>query len=272
MAKNNNSRKGEGEGEKKKLHVGHFIILQDQSSSSCENAPRHTDADAINPVLCCSIRMIKKTAHLVNTAVPGCATLKRGGMTKHWLIKLEGIYSLFLHGSVCWKELVVKKWSYEINRDVDRRVNLLKNHLAPVSSGGDGSRIWLSWLRFSPLMELGRYWVFNFMGHFPPAVSSVLFVMLFIGALMMFYTRRVCALTRLRAALMGERLCVLFPALCTEECVHGRCVSPDTCQCEPGWGGLDCSSGECTSAPSTHIYLHRLIFFFPHGFHSQFSG
>lgn len=33
-------------------------------------------------------------------------------------------------------------------------------------------------------------------------------------------------------------------ALCTEECAHGRCVSPDTCQCEPGWGGLDCSSGE----------------------------
>uniref|UniRef100_A0A671X4M3 EGF-like domain-containing protein n=1 Tax=Sparus aurata TaxID=8175 RepID=A0A671X4M3_SPAAU len=32
-------------------------------------------------------------------------------------------------------------------------------------------------------------------------------------------------------------------ALCTEECAHGRCVSPDTCQCEPGWGGLDCSSG-----------------------------
>ncbi|KFQ15034.1 Multiple epidermal growth factor-like domains protein 11, partial [Leptosomus discolor] len=31
--------------------------------------------------------------------------------------------------------------------------------------------------------------------------------------------------------------------LCTEECVHGRCVSPDTCHCEPGWGGTDCSSG-----------------------------
>ncbi|XP_031425689.1 multiple epidermal growth factor-like domains protein 11 [Clupea harengus] len=36
-------------------------------------------------------------------------------------------------------------------------------------------------------------------------------------------------------------LCV---PLCTAECAHGRCVSPDTCQCEPGWGGLDCSSGE----------------------------
>lgn len=26
--------------------------------------------------------------------------------------------------------------------------------------------------------------------------------------------------------------------------MHGRCVSPDTCHCEPGWGGPDCSSGE----------------------------
>ncbi|XP_052368627.1 multiple epidermal growth factor-like domains protein 11 [Oncorhynchus keta] len=29
---------------------------------------------------------------------------------------------------------------------------------------------------------------------------------------------------------------------CSVECAHGRCVSPDTCQCEPGWGGVDCSS------------------------------
>ncbi|KAK5902181.1 hypothetical protein CesoFtcFv8_007465 [Champsocephalus esox] len=41
-------------------------------------------------------------------------------------------------------------------------------------------------------------------------------------------------------------LCV---PLCTEECVHGRCVSPDTCQCEPGWGGLDCSSGVSSQLP-----------------------
>lgn len=26
--------------------------------------------------------------------------------------------------------------------------------------------------------------------------------------------------------------------------MHGRCVSPDTCHCEPGWGGPDCSSGK----------------------------
>ncbi|XP_025929641.1 platelet endothelial aggregation receptor 1 [Apteryx rowi] len=29
---------------------------------------------------------------------------------------------------------------------------------------------------------------------------------------------------------------------CTHECVHGRCVAPDRCQCEPGWRGADCSS------------------------------
>ncbi|XP_064421807.1 multiple epidermal growth factor-like domains protein 11 [Latimeria chalumnae] len=35
--------------------------------------------------------------------------------------------------------------------------------------------------------------------------------------------------------------------LCTEECMHGRCVSPDSCQCEPGWGGTDCSSDDSYS-------------------------
>ncbi|XP_015271977.1 PREDICTED: platelet endothelial aggregation receptor 1 [Gekko japonicus] len=29
---------------------------------------------------------------------------------------------------------------------------------------------------------------------------------------------------------------------CTQECVHGRCVAPDQCQCEQGWRGADCSS------------------------------
>uniref|UniRef100_A0A3P8U7K2 Platelet endothelial aggregation receptor 1 n=1 Tax=Amphiprion percula TaxID=161767 RepID=A0A3P8U7K2_AMPPE len=34
---------------------------------------------------------------------------------------------------------------------------------------------------------------------------------------------------------------------CTKECVHGRCVAPDRCQCEGGWRGDDCSSGAvCT--------------------------
>uniref|UniRef100_A0A3P8VWT3 Platelet endothelial aggregation receptor 1 n=2 Tax=Cynoglossus semilaevis TaxID=244447 RepID=A0A3P8VWT3_CYNSE len=29
---------------------------------------------------------------------------------------------------------------------------------------------------------------------------------------------------------------------CTKECVHGRCIAPDHCQCEKGWRGDDCSS------------------------------
>uniref|UniRef100_A0A8C6QPT1 Platelet endothelial aggregation receptor 1 n=1 Tax=Nannospalax galili TaxID=1026970 RepID=A0A8C6QPT1_NANGA len=32
--------------------------------------------------------------------------------------------------------------------------------------------------------------------------------------------------------------------LCAQECVHGRCVAPNQCQCAPGWRGDDCSS-EC---------------------------
>ncbi|KAG5834122.1 hypothetical protein ANANG_G00258020 [Anguilla anguilla] len=38
---------------------------------------------------------------------------------------------------------------------------------------------------------------------------------------------------------------------CAEKCVHGRCVAPSTCQCEPGWGP-DCSS----ACDSTHWGPH----------------
>ncbi|AWP01064.1 putative multiple epidermal growth factor-like domains protein 11-like, partial [Scophthalmus maximus] len=51
-------------------------------------------------------------------------------------------------------------------------------------------------------------------------------------------------------------LCV---PLCTDECAHGRCVSPDTCQCEPGWGGLDCSSGDNTSAQYLRFRRRHLV-------------
>lgn len=37
------------------------------------------------------------------------------------------------------------------------------------------------------------------------------------------------------------------PAHCAESCVHGRCMAPNTCQCEPGWGGSNCSSGKSSS-------------------------
>ncbi|KAJ7307350.1 hypothetical protein JRQ81_009361 [Phrynocephalus forsythii] len=33
---------------------------------------------------------------------------------------------------------------------------------------------------------------------------------------------------------------------CTQDCIHGRCVAPDLCQCEQGWRGSDCSQ-ECGS-------------------------
>ncbi|NXK42905.1 PEAR1 protein, partial [Piprites chloris] len=44
---------------------------------------------------------------------------------------------------------------------------------------------------------------------------------------------------------------------CSQECVHGRCVAPERCQCEPGWRGPDCSSGEgpAGGAPGGHPRL-----------------
>lgn len=36
-------------------------------------------------------------------------------------------------------------------------------------------------------------------------------------------------------------------AHCAESCVHGHCMAPNTCQCEPGWGGSNCSSGKSSS-------------------------
>lgn len=29
-------------------------------------------------------------------------------------------------------------------------------------------------------------------------------------------------------------------AVCTNKCINGVCVAPDTCQCEPGYGGPSC--------------------------------
>lgn len=51
---------------------------------------------------------------------------------------------------------------------------------------------------------------------------------------------------------------IFFPstAHCTKECVHGRCVAPDRCQCEGGWRGEDCSSGK---TPTSSSALHPLL-------------
>ncbi|KAF0022334.1 hypothetical protein F2P81_025440 [Scophthalmus maximus] len=57
----------------------------------------------------------------------------------------------------------------------------------------------------------------------------------------------------------GFSLSAVISALCTDECAHGRCVSPDTCQCEPGWGGLDCSSANKQKNMNT-VNVHVTLF------------
>uniref|UniRef100_A0A3B3USG0 Platelet endothelial aggregation receptor 1 n=1 Tax=Poecilia latipinna TaxID=48699 RepID=A0A3B3USG0_9TELE len=37
---------------------------------------------------------------------------------------------------------------------------------------------------------------------------------------------------------------------CSKECVHGRCVAPNRCQCEKGWRGDDCSSSDASCLPA----------------------
>lgn len=70
--------------------------------------------------------------------------------------------------------------------------------------------------------------MFNFMGHFLPAVILVLFIMLFISALMMFYTLRVgdqvCVLTQLCTTLMGN-VSVCLSSVHRGVCPWPLCVS-----------------------------------------------
>uniref|UniRef100_A0A2R8MUX5 Platelet endothelial aggregation receptor 1 n=2 Tax=Callithrix jacchus TaxID=9483 RepID=A0A2R8MUX5_CALJA len=50
--------------------------------------------------------------------------------------------------------------------------------------------------------------------------------------------------------------------LCAQECVHGRCVAPNQCQCVPGWRGDDCSSGEWLLTPGSGLLClqgHRTL-------------
>uniref|UniRef100_A0A3B4GMT9 Platelet endothelial aggregation receptor 1-like n=1 Tax=Pundamilia nyererei TaxID=303518 RepID=A0A3B4GMT9_9CICH len=47
---------------------------------------------------------------------------------------------------------------------------------------------------------------------------------------------------------------------CTKECVHGRCVAPDRCQCEGGWRGDDCSSGMNQPSSRLQTFPHSRLF------------
>ena len=33
--------------------------------------------------------------------------------------------------------------------------------------------------------------------------------------------------------------------MCQQDCGHGICVAPNTCQCPPDWSGFDCSQPVC---------------------------
>lgn len=102
--------------------------------------------------------------------------------------------------------------------------SISQKSFSPVSSSGDGCWIWVPWLRFNPLVLLRRYWVFNFMGHFLSAAILVPFIMLFIGALMMFYALHVwvhvCLLTRLCTTLMRNA------SVCLSSVYRGVCPWP----------------------------------------------
>lgn len=58
---------------------------------------------------------------------------------------------------------------------------------------------------------------------------------------------------RLFSFVVADRTFSLYPCIfffsahCAENCVHGHCTAPNTCQCEPGWGGSNCSSGKSSS-------------------------
>lgn len=59
------------------------------------------------------------------------------------------------------------------------------------------------------------------------------------------------------------KVCFSSTARCTKECVHGRCVAPDRCQCEGGWRGDDCSSGMNQPFPLSRrhfLTLSHLLF------------
>lgn len=67
-------------------------------------------------------------------------------------------------------------------------------------------------------------------------------------------------------------VCWSLPARCTRECVHGRCVAPDRCQCEGGWRGDDCSRGESSSALPLSPRLSPGQTLLSHSLHTPHKG
>ena len=52
--------------------------------------------------------------------------------------------------------------------------------------------------------------------------------------------------------------------ICSQHCYHGRCVEPDVCKCEPGFGGPACSKCEYflhKSVNSVHRYFYQYSYF-----------
>ena len=50
-------------------------------------------------------------------------------------------------------------------------------------------------------------------------------------------------LTNVSIITIDTFLCVLL-AVCPSGCVHGMCLSPGRCHCEPGYSGDNCSARE----------------------------
>lgn len=108
--KNNNSS---SESEKKRTcHVGRFIILLDQSSSSCENAPKHTDADAINPAAVLFNTDDQENCTLSKHCGAWVCYIKARRYDKALTDQIRGDLQLVpFTAQPCWKELVA--WTSE---------------------------------------------------------------------------------------------------------------------------------------------------------------
>ena len=44
--------------------------------------------------------------------------------------------------------------------------------------------------------------------------------------------------------------------VCSQQCVHGDCIEPDVCDCQPGFGGPSCSKCKFVMK-AYHVFWHR---------------